>query len=337
LFVSIVPLVFAKDTFDFSLVYCDPKSVFSDTYLYDPQDGWINRLDKESNGRIKVSTVYYAGQLIADPEVFDAAVRGTADIAINTASFTPGRFPVYDLIGVAPFASSCLYPSAAVAEVWKKFPKEYEMGLDGTKLMATFHTVTTPPGCPLATAKKPIRRLEDFKGLRVTGPGKYNMDLFKALGASPVLMPPFEQYTALQKGIIEAAIVDPIFYDMFSLKEVMHYQTNISFSGVAWYIVMNEKKWNSIPKDIQDIFLKTAATYGKLVDTFGKEKKQEYVDNAVKDYGLQTIEISKKELARIEAIEQPLIEKRIVEFKKKGLPAEEIWDTWLKAREKYNH
>jgi TRAP-type C4-dicarboxylate transport system substrate-binding protein len=330
-------LVSAKDTFNFSLVYGDPKSEFSEAYLYDPDDGWFTRLEKESKGRIKIDTVYYAGQLIADPEVFDAAVRGTADIAINTASHTPGRFPVIDLISVIPFGSDCLYPSAAVAEVWNKYPKEYEKGFEGTKMLATFTTLVTPPALPLATTKKPIRRLEDLKGLRVTGPGKYNMDLLKALGVSPVLMPPFEQYTALQKGIIEAAIVDPIFYSMFSLQEVLHYQSNISFYGSAWYIVMNEKKWNSLPKDLQDVFIRTAATYGKKVDTFGGAKKEEYVKIAVKEHGLQIINVPNSEMARIRAIEESLLNKYIAGFEKKGLPAQAIWDAWIKAREENNH
>jgi len=71
-------------------------------------------------------------------------------------------------------------------------------------------------------------------------------------------MPVFEQYAALQRGIIDAAIVDPIFYDMLSLKEVMRYQTNISFSGYPWYTVINEKKWNKLPKDLQNIFMGAA-------------------------------------------------------------------------------
>ena len=204
-------------------------------------------------------------------------------------------------------------------------------------MLATFATVVTPPALPLATTEKPIRRLEDFKGLRVTGPGKYNIDLLKALGASPVLMPPFEQYTALQKGIIEAAIVDPIFYSIFSLQEVLHYQSNVSFNGSSWYIVMNEEKWNSLPEDIQNVFIDTAAKFGKKVDIFGGAKKGAYVKNAVEKYNLQIINISKEEMKRIKSIEEPLLQKHIASFEKKGLPAHEIWNFWVEARKKYNH
>jgi TRAP-type C4-dicarboxylate transport system substrate-binding protein len=335
-FLTIPFSVAADDTFKFTLLYADPKSEFSEVYLYDPEEGFINLLDKESNGRIKITTVYYAGQLIADAEVYDAAVRGTVDISINSAHLSAGRFPVFDLVGVSSIDSNCLRPSAAVMDLWRQFPEEYERGFDGVKLLATMHTVATPPGLPLATTKKPVQRLEDFEGLRITGPGKFNVELLKAFGASMVLMPVFEQYASLQKGIIDAVILDPVFYDMISLKEVMRYQTNISFSGYPWYIVMNQNKWNKLPEDIQDIFMRAAENVGYLMDSFGRSKKSSIVKSAVENYGLELIDLSEKEMARLKAIEGPLIEKHISKYEKNGIPAREIWNAWLKLRVKYS-
>ena len=338
LFFLTTPFSVAADkTYEFTVLYADPKSEFSEVYLYDPEKGFINLLNRESDDKIRITTVYYAGQLIADAEVYDAAVRGTVDISINSAHLSAGRFPVVDLVGVSSIDSSCLHPSAAVMELWRQFPEEYERGFDGVKLLGTMHTVATPPGLPLATTKKPLQRLEDFKGLRITGPGKFNVELLKAFGASMVLMPVFEQYTSLQKGIIDAIILDPVFYDMTSLKEVMRYQTNISFSGYPWYIVMNQKKWNKLPKDIQDIFMRAAENVGYLMDSFGRRKKSSIVKSAVENYGLELIDLSQKEMARLKAIEGPLIEKHISKYEAKGIPAREIWSAWLRLREKYSH
>ncbi len=325
--------------FEFTLLYGDPKTELSAAVLTDPEEGWISRLEKSSNGRIKISMVYYAGQLIADPEVFDAIVRGTADIAINTSAFTPGRFPTLDLLSVIPLGegSRCLKPSSAAMEVWRKFPKEYEMGFEGVKLLEAAAPQPNPPGSILGTTKKPVRTLEDFKGLKITVPGRYNVKLLKAFGASPVMIPPFEQYTALQKGIIDSAVLDPLFYEMVSLKEVIKYQTNIAFGGNHFYIVMNEDKWNSLPKDIQDVFMQISGSYGRRADEYGYMKKQEIIENTVRNSGLEIIDMSEEEMERLKAIEKPLMEEHIANHEAEGLPAKELWAAWIEARKKYNN
>jgi len=53
-------------------------------------------------------------------------------------------------------------------------------------------------------SKKPVRTLAELKGLKVRSSGKI-ADVLKAAGASPVLVPGEEIYTALSTGVIDAA------------------------------------------------------------------------------------------------------------------------------------
>ena len=54
-------------------------------------------------------------------------------------------------------------------------------------------------------SKAPIRKLDDFKGVKIRYAGVQNKNLIDALGAVPLLVPPPESQDALAKGIVDAA------------------------------------------------------------------------------------------------------------------------------------
>ena len=74
------------------------------------------------------------------------------------------------------------------------------------------------------TTKKPIRTLDDFKGLRLRFASPTIRDLVAALGATPVGVPPTEQVEQLQKGTIDGAFIDyggaGIAFKMGGMREV---------------------------------------------------------------------------------------------------------------------
>jgi hypothetical protein len=83
--------------------------------------------------------------------------------------------------------------------------------------------------------------------------------------------------------------------------------------------------------------MRAAENFGYLMDSFGRDKKSSIIKNTVENYGLELIDLSEKEMARLKAIEAPLIENHISKYEAKGIPAMEIWSAWLKLRETYNH
>ena len=323
--------VSTSTVYELTVAYGDNSTEFSDVEL----NGWKDALESASNGRLKITTIYFAGQLIADAEIYDAAARGTVDIAINTVSQTPNRWSVMDTLGIAPFGSPCQKLSAAYMEVFNKYHSVFDQQFKDTKILAIHGTVPDPPGLPIGSVSKPIRSLADLKGFKMCGPGAYNVSLMSALGAAPTMIPPPEQYDALQKGLLDGCILDPIFYDMLNFKDLIKYQTsNLSFAGGPWFMVMNLAKFNSLPKDLQDILVSTAPVLGEKRDTLGVQLKKEIVDNAVKNNGLQIIEIPQAELDKMIAIEKPIRDAQIAEYAKLLPQASEIFEAYVAARAK---
>jgi TRAP-type transport system periplasmic protein len=319
--------------YELTVAYGDTKTKFSDAELIP----WMSQIEQDSKGQIKFSNVYYAGQLIADAEIFDAASRGTVDIAVNTTAQTPNRWVIMDLLSITPIGSTCKDESQAYRDVFKKYQSVFDQQFSEVKILNLHGTIPDPPGLPLGTVKKELTSLEDLKGLKLCGPGKYNMDLMTALGASPTMVPPPEQYTALQKGILDATILDPIFYDMLNFKDLIKYQTsNFSLGGSPWFMVMNKDKFNSLPKDLQDIIVKDSSILGDKRDSFGLATKTEIVQNAVKNNGLKLVEISATEIAKMKDIEKTILSKQIADYASKLPNAQEIFDYWVSARANHN-
>ena len=51
----------------------------------------------------------------------------------------------------------------------------------------------------------PINSVDDLKGVKIRSPEGLAAEVFKRAGASPVSLPFSEVYTALEKGVVDAA------------------------------------------------------------------------------------------------------------------------------------
>jgi TRAP-type C4-dicarboxylate transport system substrate-binding protein len=93
---------------------------------------------------------------------------------------------------------------------------------------------------------------EDFKGLKIRSGAIYN-PLIKALGASAVNVNAEEVYGAIQTGIVDGCAWVPVNFVSNKTYEVTKYWINHGFYRVTTCSVLNLKKWNSLPKDLQDL------------------------------------------------------------------------------------
>lgn len=100
--------------------------------------------------------------------------------------------------------------------------------------------------------KRPIQKLEDFKGLKVRTTGNpLQIATFRSLGSMPISLPFAELYMALNRGAIDAAEIPPTFLHSTKLYEATKYITVIPISYSPGVIMMNSKKWNLLSGELQ--------------------------------------------------------------------------------------
>ncbi len=114
----------------------------------------------------------------------------------------------------------------------------------------------------LITRDKPVKRLEDIKGMKSRMTSGPPTDMIKALGGVPMLIPMPDNYISLQKGGIDGMGAPWEAINVWRFYEVVNYYTQVPFPTVYFSIGMNKAKWNSLPKDVRDAIMRVGSEAG---------------------------------------------------------------------------
>ncbi|MCF8143460.1 MAG: TRAP transporter substrate-binding protein [Deltaproteobacteria bacterium] len=315
----------------------DKPIELSITHLF-PEGSWFNQnavvpwkklIEEKSNGRLIIN-IYPSGALAKPGTMYDAVKAGTVDIAWDPGPYYIGRFPLSEATQL-PFlgAESSWAASRAWMDLYAEFPelrKEY----DDVHFLFMF---SQGPG--QIYTRKPVRNLEDLKGLIVRAPGGIG-DIVKALGGSPVTLTAPETYLALSKGTIDATVFDLEATKLFKLYEVTKYIT-VANMYVQWFwAAMNKAKYNSLPKDLQKVIDECSGTVG--TDIVGKAWNEADIvgRELAKQKGLELIYLSPEERKRWGEQSASVTNDWLKAMEAKGYPAKEFLEAAKKAIQKYN-
>lgn len=108
---------------------------------------------------------------------------------------------------------------------------------------------------------RPVESMADFKGLKIrVMQNEGQLTAFTAFGANPVALAASEQFTALQQGTIDACenAVTNCWVNKYYEAGVDSI-TNTHHCFVYIPICMSNRAWNSIPEDLQEVFLQAVA------------------------------------------------------------------------------
>ena len=94
-----------------------------------------------------------------------------------------------------------------------------------------------------------------MKGLKLRTLGGPPIEMAKALGASPALLPMPDMYQALDKGVFDGAAVPWEAIHAFRLYEVAKNVTMVPFYASYFSLCANRQKIQSLPKDVRDILV----------------------------------------------------------------------------------
>lgn len=206
---------------------------------------------QKTNGRIDIA-VFPLGQLGNERSMCSQVQSGTLQMVSSTTSVLENFVPevaVIDLPYMFPnldTAHAVLDDPAVKKKIFSYFAKKGFVGLgfaeDGLR--------------QTLNSKRPIRKPEDFKGLKIrTMNSPMMLDTFKAFGASPVGIPFPEVYSALQTGVADGVNASMLVSALMKFPEVTKYMTDYDFHMNAPIHVANIDWWNSLGAADQKIIL----------------------------------------------------------------------------------
>ena len=222
---------------------------------------FVKELEERTGGQVKVRT-HAGGTLLGAKDIFDGVIQGTADIGNFAMSYQPGRFPVTEALDLPHFFPDSKTATRALEAVMDAFkPAEFA----DVVVLSVF---TCPPA--VVMSKPPVNGIADLKGLAIRSSGTA-AEVFKRIGGTPVAMPQSEVPDALQKGLIVGNMSSAeVLKDMDYAKTCPNV-LQADLSVVSFAVVMNKRKFERLPKDLQEVLL-----------ALGREQSHwtaEYVDN----------------------------------------------------------
>jgi len=320
LILQVSPALAAKPTVWKTQVFWSAAELSYQTFV-----DFAKRVEVLTNGRLIIKP-YPGGTLVPTFEALDAL----QDNVIQAMHMWPGYFS-----GKEPAFAAISDMIAAYSHPWQKDAwMHYKGGMDMLREM--YKPFNAYPvgfmfwGIESMVSTKPIRRMEDFKGLKMRVPQGMTALLMQKLGASVVVLPGGEVYSALDKGVINTSDwATPSMNNRMGFYQVAKYTNYPGFHSMPLGdFTVNMDEWNKLPDDIKAIL--EAATREWTWDSYERIAVEDYkIVKELKNQGVEVIEWSEADLRAVRMVARGIWD----EFSKKSPMTKKVLDSqkiWLK-------
>lgn len=202
---------------------------------------WMKFVEERSGGRLRIRT-NWSGGLISSDESMTELRHGVADIGLVTPIYVKGGAHLLRIQTGFYTGARTIEDQVALYRCMEAAEPEFGRELAGLHVLAVQGGVL--PG--IITRERPIRSLDDLKGLRIRAPTEL-LTVLRALGADPVNMPMGDVYPALAKGVIDGVVAPPDTFQSLHFAEVARFFLAIDIPRGAYPArAISERRWLSL-------------------------------------------------------------------------------------------
>jgi TRAP-type C4-dicarboxylate transport system substrate-binding protein len=214
------------------------------------QKRWGARVEKRAGGRIKVE-IYPASQIGSIPRMIEGLQLGTVEAWIGPPEFVVGHDPRFQVLGAPGIFTGMEHAYRVIGD--PKF-RETVMALGEAKGMKGVSLIVYGP-TSYAT-RKPVRKLDDFKGLkiRVFASPMQTLPLAR-LGATAAPMPLDEVFPALQRGAIDGNRTGITIFTTFKYYDILKTVTETHDAMVTSIALVSKVWYDKLPADLQKVLV----------------------------------------------------------------------------------
>jgi TRAP-type mannitol/chloroaromatic compound transport system substrate-binding protein len=283
---------------------------------------YAKKVNDMTGGDLKIE-VLPAGAVVPAFGLLDAVSKGTLDGGHGVLVYHYGKQTALALWGSGPGYAM----DANMLLAWHKYGGGKELL---AKLYASIgaNVVSFPygpmPTQPLGWYKKPITKVDDFKGLKFRTVG-ISIDVFQAMGAAVNALPGGEIVSAMDRGLLDAAefnnaTSDRIlgFADVSKVCMLQSYHQNAE----QFEILFNKTKYDALPEKMRAIIANAVEASGqdmswKAIDRYSTDYVELQTKDKVKFYKTPDAVLKRQlevydEVVKKKAADNPLF-KEIVE------------------------
>jgi TRAP-type C4-dicarboxylate transport system substrate-binding protein len=289
----------------------------------------VDELAEKSNGRIRL-TIHAGGAVTSPATIREDVATGVIDMGWTLQGYTPGKYPLTDVVELPFQFDSTLQASYVLWELLQQSP-DFQEEYGDVKVVGLW---MTDPGELLT--KDPVLKPEDLQGMRIRFSGAAQESMINKFGGTPVGMAMPEVYDALQRGVIDGVANGPSVIESYKLNEVIKNATRgLNSFYSAQVIFMNKNKWDSLSAEDQEILasLTGEAIYKKATDIYSAGYQKGF-DMAVES-NVAINDITPEQREEWKAKTEHIVDEWLERVNGIGLPGQEILDLMRKLAEEY--
>jgi len=253
------------------------------------------RLKERTNGRL-ILEPFPSGALVPGKEVFNAVKRGMVPIGVTSSAYPLSQVPLMNVASGLPLNFGDVW-EAVYFHKWLGF--EQMLKDECAKHGLIYFTDKVYP--TEVSLKKPVRKFEDFKGLKLRSSGILQKFL-TSIGAAASYMPGSEIYAALASGVMDGAHWGAVqgsasmkFYDV----NKYHLRPALNVAATDIWLV-NQKAFDKLPKDLQEILLTTLEEQFWLRTNQYIFLENKALSKVIKEQGVELITLPAEEYAKMQ-------------------------------------
>jgi TRAP-type C4-dicarboxylate transport system substrate-binding protein len=275
-------------------------------------------INQRTNGRYKV-TVYAGESMIKLPETYDAVRTGAVEMTNIGMGIFEGMAP-----GLAelPMTVNNIRANAAAAKPFMELcSREILEKKLNMKALACYTT-----GGQELWSTKPIKTLDDWKGLLCGSSNPESAAIITGLGGASVPMSWTDFYTGLQKKTIDACLNSIRGSIVFAIPDVSKYLTVFYAQGTYNAFHINLDVWKKMTPEDQKIFQEEAQVAADKMIAYQIKANDETNIDIITKAGVNVYYLPKEERAKWKAALDPYVSKRLADLGDFGVQEKAILD-----------
>ncbi len=244
------------------------------------------KVDKQYPGQLEIQ--YVGGpEVTPSNEQVEAARMGVVDMVFTTDGYYVSAVPEVNALSVS-MLDGWEERAAGVNDFLDKIHREKVsctyLGRLGHNLPFTIYTLKPVKGADLAGMK--IRCSPTL------------IPFLKKMGAQPVVIPPTEVFTALERGMVDGYVFPAGLIRDWGWEKVTKYVINPGFYNGANVVLMNQKKFDQLPDGLKKLLIESIDEAAR----FAKQRSVDLIKNEVdafKKMGIQYIDLPPVEAKKL--------------------------------------
>jgi len=210
-------------------------------------EDFCERVKAASSGRLVIQP-FAAGSVTGVFESLDAVTAGVLQAQASWPGYWTGKDAGLAVISDFVFG----YQHPWQAEAWFYHRGGLNMLRSAYAKYNVYPVGVSWWGVESIVSKKQIARMEDFKGVKFRSPQGMTAEILTKLGASIVVLPGGEVYSALDKGVVDAADWATVSMNQrMGFHEIAKYPTKLFHSMPIQEFAVNMDAWKKLPDDLK--------------------------------------------------------------------------------------